>query len=238
MASIAALCKRKEWEFLYITKALSTTLKQNPSGNLKAALDDGMRLLEVSHDEYREVVQSLYAPAPDARVQRREGDLILSQGGADPGAKEGVALLAEEIKLWQREQKIEKLTVVTPSGTGTTAYFLASCLSEVIVHTVPLIGSKAYLEEQMRHLGPLPANLHILQTEKQYHFAKTYSEYLELYKELLQQEVEIDLLYAPKMFIALSEVLKNIEGDILYVHSGGVKGNSSMIERYRHRGLI
>jgi len=51
MASIAALCKRKGWLFLYITKVLSTTLKQNKSGNLEAALDDGKELKEVMHEE-------------------------------------------------------------------------------------------------------------------------------------------------------------------------------------------
>ena len=238
MVSIAALCRRKGWDFLYITKALSSTLKQNPSGNLKAALDDGMQLLEIPHDEYRELVQSLYSPIPDARVSPQEGDLILAQGGADLGAKEGVEMLAEEIRVWQKEQNIEKLAVVTPSGTGTTAYFLASSLPDVTVYTVPLIGTQAYLQEQIQHLGVLPKNLHILQTEKQYRFAKIYSEYLVVYKMLLKQGIEIDLLYAPKMFVALSEALKDIEGDVLYVHSGGVKGNSSMIERYRYKGLI
>lgn len=238
MASIAALCKRKEWEFIYISKELSATLKQNPSGNLKSALSDGMRLVEVSHDAYREVVQSLYSPSPDSRVQAEEGDLLLAQGGADLGAKEGVELLAEEIKLWQKEQKIERLTVVTPSGTGTTAYFLAASLPDITVLTTPLIGTKNYLIEQMHYLGPLPKNLQILETEKRYHFAKTYPEYLEVYQQLLSQSIEVDLLYAPKMLIVLSGELKGMDGEILYIHSGGLKGNLSMIERYRHKGFI
>jgi 1-aminocyclopropane-1-carboxylate deaminase/D-cysteine desulfhydrase-like pyridoxal-dependent ACC family enzyme len=237
MASIAALCKRKEWNFLYITKKLSETLKQHISGNLKAALNDGMELLEVPHDEYREVVESLYSPAPDKRVLKNEGDLILAQGGADLGAKEGVGVLAEEIRLWQREHNIEKLTVITPSGTGTTAYFLAAALPDVTVITTPLIGSKEYLVEQMQYLGRLPDNLTIIETQKKYRFGKTYKEYLTVYQELLGQGIEMDLLYAPKMLIALSEELENIEGELLYVHSGGVKGNSSMLERYRHKGV-
>ncbi|WP_345977252.1 1-aminocyclopropane-1-carboxylate deaminase [Sulfurimonas sp. HSL3-7] len=238
MASIAALCKRKGWEFIYITKELSATLKQNPTGNLEAALSDGMKLIEVTHDAYREVVQSLYSPTPDSRIQVNEDDLVLAQGGADLGAKEGVELLAEEIKVWQIEHNIEKLTVVTPSGTGTTAYFLAAAMPDITVLTTPLIGTKTYLIEQMHYLGPLPKNLQILETEKRYRFAKMYPEYLELYQKLLRQGVEIDLLYAPKTLIALYKELNWIEGDILYVHSGGLKGNLSMIERYRHKGFI
>ncbi len=237
MASIAALCQRKGWAFLYITKELSSTLKQQISGNLKAAIDDGMELLEVSHDEYRAVVESLYTPIPDKRIDHHEDDLVLAQGGADIGAKEGVELLAEEIKLWQLENNSKDLTVVTPSGTGTTAYLLSIALPEVTVITTPLIGSSEYLLEQMQFLGTIQDNLSVIETQKKYRFGKTYREYLKVYQDLLDQGVEMDLLYAPKMLIALSEGLQSIDGDILYVHSGGVKGNSSMLERYRHKGL-
>ncbi len=237
MASIAALCKRKRWKFLYVTKTLSKTLKQHIDGNLKSALGDGMELLEIPHDEYREVVESLYSPTHDKRVQNHEGDLILAQGGADLGAKEGIELLAEEIRVWQLEKSIEKLTVVTPAGTGTTAYFLALSLPGVTVITTPLIGSKEYLQEQMQYLGVLPDNLTVVETEKKYRFGKVYSEYKRVYQELLDQGVEIDMLYAPKMLIALSEELENIKGEILYIHSGGVKGNISMLARYHYKGL-
>ena len=205
---------------------------------MKAALGDGMELLEIPHDEYREVVESLYSPTYDKRVQNHEGALVLAQGGADLGAKDGIELLAEEIRVWQLEKSIEKLTVVTPSGTGTTAYFLALSLPGVTVITTPLIGSKEYLEEQMQFLGVLPDNLTIVETEKKYRFGKVYSEYKRVYQELLEQGIEMDLLYAPKMLIALSEVMDNIDADLLYVHSGGVKGNGSMLERYAHKELI
>jgi len=237
MASIAALCKRKGWLFLYITKVLSTTLKQNISGNLEAALGDGMELLEVMHEEYRDVVASLHSELPSVGIQMREGDLVLAQGGADLGAKEGVEQLAEEIRVWQLENSSKELTVVTPSGTGTTAYFLAISLSEITVVTTPLIGSKEYLQEQMKYLGDIPNNLKIIETQKKYRFGKTYAEYVTLYQELLDQGVEMDLLYAPKMLIALSEKMESIDGDLLYIHSGGVQGNSSMLERYKNKGL-
>ena len=237
MASIAALCKRKGWAFFYITKTLSTTLKQNLSGNLKAALDNGMELLEVKHDEYRDVVRSLYTPLPDTRIDYKDNDLLLAQGGADLGAKEGILVLVKEIALWQQKSKIKKLTVVTPSGTGTTAFFLAHALADATVVTTPLIGSKVYLLEQMQSLGEIPKNLTILETEKKYHFGKCYDEYLDVYKEMMNQGIVIDLLYAPKMLIALREKFGLIEGDVLYVHSGGVQGNHSMLERYTNKGL-
>ncbi len=238
MASIAALCKRQGWRFTYVTKALSLTLQQNLEGNLKAAIDNGMELCEVSHGQYRDVVESLYSPTPHAGLGLGEGALVLAQGGADLGANKGIESLAEEIVQWQHQHKIEKLTVVTPSGTGTTAYFLAVALPGVTVMTTPLIGSKEYLFEQMDFLGAIPGNLRVVDTDKKYRFAKTYPEFLTLYQTFLDQGIEIDLLYAPKMLTVLSETLENIEGDILYVHSGGVQGNSTMLARYRYKGLL
>ena len=236
MASIAALCKRKGWQFLYITKTLSQTLKNDLQGNLASALNDGMKLLEIEHDAFEAVVRSLYTPTPDSRVGSFEGDLLLAQGGADLGAKEGVALLAEEILAWKIEHNIEHLTVVTPSGTGTTSLYLAKYMKEVAVMTTPLVGSSAYLKEQMQALERLPDNLHILETTKKYHFAKPYKEYVEVYEMMKAQGIEMDLLYAPKMLSALSEKMSEIEGEILYVHSGGTKGNVSMLERYKRKG--
>ena len=238
MASIAALCKRKGWQFLYITKTLSKILRESPDGNLKAALQDGMELLEVTHDTYRDVVASLYAPTPESMIQKGEKDLLLAQGGADLGAKEGIAFLADEIKIWKEQNAIKKLTVVTPSGTGTTSFFLAQNLPEIEVVTTATVGSRPYLFEQMEALGAIPQNLKVLESSKKYHFAKPYREFLMQYKQFLDQGISIDLLYAPKMFITLSEYLDEIEGEILYVHSGGVKGNVSMLKRYEHKGWL
>lgn len=236
MASIAALCKRKGWTFLYITKTLSQTLKNALQGNMASALGDGMKLLEVEHEAYEDVIHSLYTPTPDNRVSKKEGDLLLAQGGADLGAKEGIELLAKEILRWKVERNIENLTVITPSGTGTTSLYLARYMKETAVMTTPLVGSSVYLKEQMEALEQFPENLYILETLKKYHFAKPYQEYVEVYKMIKEQGIEMDLLYAPKMLLALSEKMLEIEGEILYVHSGGTKGNVSMLERYKRKG--
>ncbi len=238
MASIAALCKRKGWTFLYITKTLPKTLRDAVQGNLASALSDGMQLLEVEHAAYENVIRSLYTPTPDSRIASYEGDLLLAQGGADLGAKAGIKVLAQEIQQWREEQHIQKLTVITPSGTGTTALYLAKYMEETKVMTTALVGSKAYLQEQMSSLESIPDNLNILETSKKHHFAKPYKEYVEIYEMMKEQEIEIDLLYAPKMLLALGEKMSEIEGDILYVHSGGTKGNTSMLGRYKRKGFF
>jgi 1-aminocyclopropane-1-carboxylate deaminase/D-cysteine desulfhydrase-like pyridoxal-dependent ACC family enzyme len=86
----------------------------------------------------------------------------------------------------------------------------------------------------MSALHPIPENLIILEPVKKYHFSKLYLEFLHIYKRLLLSGIEFDLLYAPGMFKVLEEQTTE---DILYIHSGGVSGNKSMLQRYKAKGL-
>ncbi|MDX8406357.1 MAG: pyridoxal-phosphate dependent enzyme [Mariprofundus sp.] len=231
MLSIAALCKQKGWRFDYTCKTVSSQLKAEPSGNLRVALDLGMQLHEVSPEHYQQAVQSLAA-------QRNQSTLFLAQGGADPLARCGIDKLAQEIRAWQHANQIQTLHVITPSGTGTTAYYLACALAGASVLTTPVVGDKGYLLAQMAELGTVPDNLHILEQGKKYHFAKPYAEFLAVYYELHRAGVDIDLIYGAQMWHALLPYADKIDGTILYVHSGGLIGNETMLARYRHKGLI
>jgi len=231
MLSIAALCQQKGWVFHYTSKPVSEHLKLNPTGSLKLALELGMQLHEVMVEDYTETVQQL-------KSQADESTLFVPQGGADPIAQAGIEVLAQEISQWQQKQGIEKLYVVTPSGTGTTAYYLASTLPTATVLTTASVGDKGYLIEQMEMLGSLPLNLSILENEKKHHFAKPYPEFLAIYQELKEAGIEFDLIYAANMWHTLLQHIDSIEGAILYVHSGGLMGNATMLERYRHKGLM
>lgn len=219
MLALAKLCHDKEWEFVYYTKAISATLKKQKVGNLFLALGLGMHHIEIDDALYRDFIATL-------RLNLDAKTFIVDQGGADRSAKEGLAVLAEEIR--SLDEEIE--AIATPSGTGTTALYLALALPEKIVYTVPCVGDTAYLQEQMSALHPIPENLIILEPKKKYHFAKLYLEFLEIYAKLLESGVEFDLLYAPSLWLSLLEEKKE---KVLYVHSGGVSGNESMLERYR-----
>ena len=124
--------------------------------------------------------------------------------------------------------------MATPSGTGTTALYLALSLPEYKVYTTPCVGDSKYLIEQMSALHEIPKNLVILEPDKKYHFAKPYPEYLEIYKKLLLTKIEFDLLYSPGMWKTL---LEQTDEEILYIHSGGVSGNISMLKRYEKKGF-
>ncbi len=231
MLSIAALCHQKGWLFDYTSKPVPEQLKNRPTGNLNKSLELGMRQHEVSHEDYEAAIVTLKLEADDST-------LFVPQGGADPLAQAGIEKLADEIKEWQQESGIKQLNVVTPSGTGTTAYYLATALSDVTVLTTPSVGDEAYLIAQMNILGPLPENLRILVNSKKHHFGKPYAEFLAMYNELNNAGIEFDLIYASLMWHTLFQHIDSIEGTILYVHSGGLIGNATMLERYKHKGFM
>lgn len=233
MLAIAAMCKTKGWEFTYYTKGLSHTQKELHTGNFAHAIALGMQHVQIQDAFYKELIASL-------RLNLDEESCIIDQGGADRSATEGLAVLANEI----REAKLTVKAVATPSGTGTTALYLALNLPEYTVYTTPCVGDSSYLREQMRFLHEIPQNLVILEPAKKYHFAKPYAEFYALYKKILKcavsdsEEVplgygiEFDLLYAPAMWKCL---LEQTDEEILYIHSGGVTGNASMLARYEKK---
>jgi len=231
MLSLAALCQQKGWQFHYTSKPVPHHLREHPTGNLALALASGMQLHEVEHDAYRQAIDALQS-------QRDDSTLCVPQGGADPMAQAGIHTLAQEIDDWRHENGIEQLHVVTPSGTGTTAFYLATAMPDALVLTTPAVGETDYLIAQMGRLGAVPENLHILGSSRKYHFATPYPELLAIYRELGAAGIEFDLIYGALMWHTLLQHIDRFAGAILYVHSGGLMGNDTMLARYRYKGLL
>ncbi len=223
MLALAALCHQKGWQFIYYTKQLSNTQQLSQEGNYAQALSLGMQHKEIANELYREFIASLSILTDDTTT------CIVDQGGADKIAYDGLRVLANEIREQRYLLPSSLKAVATPSGTGTTALYLALNLPEFTVYTTPVIGDITYLETQMQALSPIPPNLIILQPEKKYHFAKPYKEFFEIYKKLKHAGIEFDLLYAPLMWKML---LEKTQEEILYIHSGGITGNKTMLKRY------
>jgi len=223
MLAIAALCKQKSWEFTYYSKPLNETIKEQKYGNFFLALELGMQHIEIEHTMYRDFIASL-------RVGIDDKTFLIDQGGASVLAEKGLKILATEIK--DADLAVKSLAI--PSGTGTSALFLAQSLPEYKVYTIACVGTTEYLKEQMKALAPIPDNLFILEGSEKYHFAKPYLEFITLYKQFLDAGIEFDLLYSPLMW---KVILEQVEEDILYIHSGGVSGNSSMLKRYEKKSL-
>ncbi len=230
MYSLSVLAIVRGWEFEYFVDHIPAYLRKNPQGNYRAALENG-----IIFREKREMKNEKFG----------EEVLFIEEGGRQPEAEEGIRLLAGEIVDWQREKGIETLTVFLPSGTGTTALYLQKSLHLLTLHsslfthvvTVPCVGGADYLREQFamlesdRSFWP-----RIVDLPRKYHFGRLYREFYEIWLKFNDQcGVEFDLLYDPKGWLTLLEHRDKMTGEILYLHQGGLKGNESMLPRYRRK---
>ena len=220
MYSLSVLCKIKGLKFDYYVEHIASFLKENPIGNYKFALEFGMNIIEGKIPDFFD-----------------EQTLFISEGGAVAEASFGIEILAEEIKIWADENKIENLKIFLPSGTGTTALFLQKYLPFEVL-TCACVGDEEYLTKQFEQLEKdnFPT---IVQKEKKYHFGKLYKEFYDVHKELLKQtNIEFDLLYDSLGWICFEKYVstqKSKDYIFLYIHQGGLLGNISMFERYKHK---
>ena len=220
MFSLSVLCKLKNWQFDYYVEHTASFLKENPIGNYKYALENGMNIFEEKLPDFFD-----------------EETLFISEGGAVKEASFGIEVLANEIKLWAEENSIKNLKIFLPSGTGTTALYLQKHLPFEVL-TNPCVGDEAYLKKQFEFLEK-ENHPTIVKMEKKYHFGKLYKEFYEIHNELLKQtDIEFDFLYDSLGWICFEKYvnsLNNKDYTFLYIHQGGLLGNISMLERYKHK---
>ena len=220
MYSLSVLCKIKGLSFDYYVDHIASFLKENPTGNYKFALENQMNIIE-----------------SEIPLSFEDDTLFISEGGAVKEACFGLEILANEIISWAEENKIEKLKVFLPSGTGTTALYLQKYLPFEVL-TCACVGDEDYLELQFNMLEK-ENHPTIIKREKKYHFGKLYKEFYEIHNELLAQtNIEFDFLYDSLGWICLKIYLQNLEEqdfEVLYIHQGGILGNISMLERYKNK---
>ena len=220
MYSLSVLCKLKNWQFDYYVDHTASFLKENPIGNYKYAIKNGMNIIE--------------SEVPDFFDKET---LFINEGGALVQASHGIEVLANEIKLWINQNNIKDIKVFLPSGTGTTALFLQKYLPFEVL-TCPCVGDEEYLKKQFEVLEKKNHPL-ILKTDKKYHFGKLYKELYEIHNNLLNQtNIEFDLLYDSLGWICFENYVKQLKEantTFLYIHQGGIIGNESMYDRYKHK---
>ena len=222
MYSLSVLCKLKNWKFVYYIDHLPSYLEENPQGNYKYSLENGMILIKRENFLKEELTLN-------------ETTLFIEEGGALKEASFGIEILANEIEKYKTNHNLENLKVFLPSGTGTTAIFLQKYLN-IEVLTCACVGDEKYLTKQFLELEK-DKNKHptILIRKKKYHFGKLYKENYLLWKELKDNtNIEFDLLYDP---VGWDTLLYNYNKNhnYLYIHQGGLIGNESMIQRYIHK---
>ncbi len=223
MYSLSVLAKIKNWKFYYFTNHISSFLKNNPHGNYKKALENGMNIFENRFDFMRELA-------------KREDTLFIKEGGALREASFGIEILAKEILSFAKKRGFKNLAVFLPSGTGTTALYLQKFLP-FRVYTCACVGDEEYLKKQFGELEDKNFFPKILKLDKKYHFGKLYAEFYAVWRELKEKTgIEFDLLYDPKGWLTLLGHLKEFEKrEILYIHQGGLIGNESMLRRYERK---
>ena len=210
MYSISCLADIKGLKFEYYVNHVADFLKQNPHGNYKHALKNGMKIIEGDFP-YKVLGDEIFIP----------------EGGHFKEAELGIKKLAEELK----EQKAD---IFLPSGTGTTALYLQKHLKQK-VYTCACVGDSNYLKKQFLELES-DESLHpiILTLPKKYHFGKLYKEFFEIWLELKKEtKIEFDLLYDPHGWLTL--LSHEFDKELLYIHQGGLIGNESMLLRYERK---
>ena len=218
MSSFSYLAKELDLEFCYYTDHISSYLLNNPIGNFKEALENGMRIVDKEEFE---------------RLKSKQNVLFIPEGGAVREAEYGIKLLADEIIAFAQKSKIKKLDVFLPSGPGTTALYLQKHLP-FRVFTTPCVGDSSYLIKQFKELETQDVKYpQILTPAKKYHFGKLYKELYEVYLGLKNETgVEFELLYDTIAWKVIIDNYLYFEKPFLYIHQGGLKGNISMLQRY------
>ncbi|RXJ68949.1 1-aminocyclopropane-1-carboxylate deaminase [Halarcobacter ebronensis] len=224
--SLSVLAKLKEVKLDFYVNHIASFLKEDPQGNYKAALENKANIIEKSDCDIFEFIQN----------NLKEDELFIEEGGRVKEAEYGIKILAQEIEDWAIVNKYDNLKIALPSGTGTTALFLQKNLPFEVI-TVACVGGSSYLKKQFFHLEK-DEKFHptIIEMPKKYHFGKLYKEFYEIWKELkTSTNIEFDLLYDPLGFLALTSSNYFENEKILYIHQGGILGNSTMIERYKRK---
>ena len=221
MYSLSVLAKLKGLKFDYYVDHIASFLKENPVGNYKYALENGMNIKEET-----------------LPLSFKDDELFISEGGAVVEASFGIKILADEIISWAKETNIKNLKIFLPSGTGTTALYFQKYLPFEVL-TCSCVGDDEYLTKQFLELEK-ENHPTIVKKDKKYHFGKLYKEFYEIHKELLKQtNIEFDLLYDSLGWLCFEKYVKTLENNsdynFLYLHQGGILGNISMIERYKNK---
>jgi len=235
--SLAALAKLKGWQLDFYVNNIPHWLKQSPNGNYRAALALGANIIEVDKSKFTDGANLDTFMCFKSR-QLASDTLFIPEGGRSKKAKQGIAVLADEIQLFCQQQALHNPIIMLPSGTGTTALFLQSLLPYKVL-TCACVGDKQYLTKQFSELeSDTSVWPEILAGAKRYQFGKLYPEFYQIWLQLKQQTgIEFDLLYDPLGWLSLLAYLKQkpVQQPIIYIHQGGLIGNESMLPRYQRQ---
>ena len=159
--------------------------------------------------------------------------LFINEGVWQPQAEAGFISQARQIERWA-EAEGKTVDIFLPSGTGTSAAFLAKHV-KFDVFTCPCVGDANYLKREIEALTP-NSRARILPPPKKYHFGDLKPELYQIWREVCEQTgIEFELIYDPVGFLTMMANLGAFKNEILYIHQGGALGNISQKLRYERK---
>ena len=224
MYSLSVFARLKGLDFEFVVDHISENLRQNPCGNFKFSLENGMKIYE--NKNRRQFALSLCD----------ESAIFIEEGVAQSEAEFGFAVQGEFIDRFATAHKRD-FDISLPSGTGASACCLAKH-TKFSVFTTPCVGDRAYLKEQILALDKT-SKVQILPPPRKFHFGKPYAELYEIWQKAhAQTGIEFDLIYDPVGLLTLLENRDKFTNEVLYIHQGGVLGNISQLQRYEYKNLM
>lgn len=217
IAATAAACKLFHLKCIGIIRGEKTSENNN---TLSLAKQQGMELLFVSREEYKQKNNTIYLQ--QLQQQYSHAYIVPEGGDNDLGAKGCEEIITNDIKNY------EQLFCV--HGTGTTFKGIAKSLQAY--HQLTGINVLKYQAE---------TDLNQCTINNSFHcggYAKHTNELL-LFKKWFESTyyIPLDYVYTAKLFFAVFELINqqqlNNQQKILIIHSGGLQGNKGYEERYQ-----
>ena len=185
----------------------------------------GMKLFFVSRDEYRRKTELAMQQHWLEQLIKREWVsneaevFLLPEGGSNEAAVVGTKEIAKEIT--------DEL-IFCACGTGATVAGISNGISKnQIIHAVPVLKSKSFIENNIADLG---GDLSKIVFHHDYHFGGYAKKSFELDKFCrdfyLLNHIQIEPVYTGKLFFAIQDLLKRgtfpIEKSMTAIHTGGI----------------
>ena len=203
---------------------------QDLNRQISSKFDEQAELTDVN---FTECISHKNSNLPDAQDCFIGDSLFINEGVWQPQAEAGFISQARQIERWaEAEGKV--VDIFLPSGTGTSAAFLAKHV-KFDVYTCPCVGDADYLKSEIEALTP-NSKVRILPPPKKYHFGDLKPELYQIWREVCEQTgIEFELIYDPVGFLTMIANLDAFKNEILYIHQGGALGNISQKLRYERK---
>ncbi|WP_346745264.1 1-aminocyclopropane-1-carboxylate deaminase [uncultured Campylobacter sp.] len=214
---------------------------QNLDGENLSKFDRSVKLASTNSGEFvshknsnlKKIADQTSSNLPTAQDCFIGDSLFINEGVWQPQAEAGFISQARQIERWaEAEGKV--VDIFLPSGTGTSAAFLAKHV-KFDVFTCPCVGDADYLKSEIEALTP-NSKARILPPPKKYHFGDLKPELYQIWREVCEQTgIEFELIYDPVGFLTMMANMGAFKNEILYIHQGGALGNISQKLRYERK---